>query len=262
EGGPGYPSILSVSEYLPMFGPLLAHHDLILMDQRGTGTSRLINCPTLQKYNGLQAPAGIEAATSACAQKLGTAANAFGSDAVGNDLAAILQALHIPVIDLYGDSYGSYAAQVFTLHHHAMVRSLILDGTYDNNFSPFEGEAVAALRTAWNDLCQRSPCPEPSILTAIGDYEGQLTTTPLTATALDPTGVRRSVTLTAPAFAQLVDDATYSYTVFRDLPGALAAVAGGDTAPIGPTRPRGRGRHWRRATPGVLGRRSRSRVVP
>jgi pimeloyl-ACP methyl ester carboxylesterase len=232
EGGPGYPSIGSRSEYIPMLGPLLEHHDLILMDQRGTGASHDIDCPTLQRYNGLQAPGDIEAAAAACAARLGAGANAYGSDAVGDDLAAILDGLHIPRIDLYGDSYGTYVAQVFTLHHPGMVRALVLDGTYDNDFNPFEVEAVAALRTAWTDLCHRSSCPESSILSAIASYEQHLERHPLVTTALDPAGRSTPVELTAAAFAQLVDDATYSYTDFRDLPGALAAVAAGDTAPL------------------------------
>jgi pimeloyl-ACP methyl ester carboxylesterase len=165
-------------------------------------------------------------------KKLGTEANAYGSDAVGDDLAAILEALHISRIDLYGDSYGTYVAQSFTLHHPTMVRALVLDGTYNDDFSPFEGEAVAALRTAWTDLCQRSSCPETSILSAIAAYEQQLTAEPLQTTALNPAGVAKPVDLTAAAFAQLVDDATYSYTVFRDLPAALAAASSGDTVPM------------------------------
>ena len=232
EGGPGYPSIGSRDEYVPMLGPLLEHHDLILMDQRGTGASDLIDCPTLQTYNGLQAPDDIAAATAECARKLGMAANAYGSDAVGDDLAAILEGLHVSHIDLYGDSYGTYVAQSFTLHHPDMVRALVLDGTYNDDFSPFEGEAVAALRRAWTDLCQRSPCPETSILSAIASFEHRLTVEPLVTTALNPTGVATPVDLTAPAFAQLVDDATYSYTVFRDLPAALVAIGSGDTAPM------------------------------
>jgi pimeloyl-ACP methyl ester carboxylesterase len=232
EGGPGYPSIGSRSEYIPMLGPLLEHHDLILMDQRGTGASTHIDCPTLQTYNGLQEPDDIEAAAAACAQRLGAGANAYGSDAVGDDLAAILEGLHIPTIDLYGDSYGTYLAQVFTLHHPSMVRALVLDGTYDNDFNPFEVEAVAALRRAWTDLCQRSHCPQTSVLSAIGSYEQHLELHPLITTALDPAGRRQPVDLTAAAFAQLVDDATYSYTDFRDIPAALAAMASGDTVPL------------------------------
>ena len=45
EGGPGYPSTGSAASYLFMIGALHRRHDLILMDQRGTGRSDAIDCP-------------------------------------------------------------------------------------------------------------------------------------------------------------------------------------------------------------------------
>jgi hypothetical protein len=66
EGGPGYGSIGSASTYLFMLGKLHRRHDLIVMDQRGTGTSGAIDCPALQ--NGIPP---YTAATAACARRLG-----------------------------------------------------------------------------------------------------------------------------------------------------------------------------------------------
>ncbi|HEX5900869.1 MAG TPA: hypothetical protein VFY32_15805, partial [Solirubrobacteraceae bacterium] len=48
EGGPGYPSIGSLFEYQGMFGPLRRDRDMLLVDNRGTGSSALIDCPRLQ----------------------------------------------------------------------------------------------------------------------------------------------------------------------------------------------------------------------
>jgi hypothetical protein len=42
EGGPGYPSTGSRVEYLGTFGPLVRRRGLLLVDNRGTGTSALI----------------------------------------------------------------------------------------------------------------------------------------------------------------------------------------------------------------------------
>ena len=44
EGGPGYPSTGSRGYYLPLFRPLSDRRDLLLVDQRGTGTSDPIRC--------------------------------------------------------------------------------------------------------------------------------------------------------------------------------------------------------------------------
>src|ERR1700728_752987 len=45
EGGPGLASIESSSAYKYMIGPLLERHDMIVMDNRGTGLSDPINSP-------------------------------------------------------------------------------------------------------------------------------------------------------------------------------------------------------------------------
>ena len=44
EGGPGYPSTGSKAEYRGIFGPLLRNRDLLMVDNRGTGRSALIDC--------------------------------------------------------------------------------------------------------------------------------------------------------------------------------------------------------------------------
>lgn len=226
EGGPGYPSIGSAQSYLFMLGSLRRTHDLIVMDQRGTGGSSVVDCPALQNGVGI-----YEQAAAACARQLGMRAGAFGSAAIGDDLAAILRGLGIGRVDVYGDSYGSYLAQVFTLHHPGMVRAAVLDGTYDNSFGPFEPEESASLRHAWRALCARSGACH-GILRSIGAFDRSLESHPLLGTGLDADGGVEHVHLTPAVFAQLVEDATFSYTFFRDLPGALVAYRHGDRAPI------------------------------
>jgi pimeloyl-ACP methyl ester carboxylesterase len=121
-----------------MIGALHRRHDLILMDQRGTRRSDAIDCPGVQDYDGLSRPHGFPAVVVACARRLGKRANAYGSAAVAKDLRAVLEAIHVRKIDLYGDSYGSYAAQVFAVHYPRFVRDLVLDATYDERFDPLE----------------------------------------------------------------------------------------------------------------------------
>jgi pimeloyl-ACP methyl ester carboxylesterase len=226
EGGPGYGSIGSAGSYRYMLGPLLRAHDLILMDQRGTGGSGAIDCDRLQDGTGEYSTAAGE-----CARMLGDAANAYGSAAAADDLAAILEALDIPLVDLYGDSYGTYLAQVFALRHPETTRLMILDGAYDDSFDPFARDAAAALRRSWATLCRRAgTCP--GILGDITRIARRLERNPLVGTGIDADGVRRRVRLTAPAFAQLLYDATYVFTIYRDVPAAIAALDRGDPAPL------------------------------
>jgi pimeloyl-ACP methyl ester carboxylesterase len=233
EGGPGLPSIESARAYKFMLGPLLERHDMIVMDNRGTGLSGAINCPGLQKYFAVSRPGNLVSLVQACAHQLGAAANSYGTVEVGDDLAFILSLLGIQSVDVYGDSYGDYSAQVFTLDHPTLVRSLVLDGSYNNSYKPFEQESVAAMRTAWTLLCERSPsCKGENMVQEISAFSVRLESHPLVATVVGDDGSSVHVDLTADAFAQLVYDATYTYTTFRDLPAALAAFAAGNRTPL------------------------------
>jgi pimeloyl-ACP methyl ester carboxylesterase len=226
EGGPGYGSIGSATTYLLMLGPLHRTHDLIVMDSRGTGSSGAIKCPRLQQSIG-----SYVADTGECAERLGAAAGAYGTAALGDDMAAIVDGLGVHTVDVYGDSYGTYAAQSFTLHHPSLVRAVVLDGAYGQDFDPFEREASAMLRNAWTTLCARAgSCA--GILQSIGGFDHGLAAHPLTGVGLDADGNRVHVRLTARKFVQLVFDATYAYTFFRDLPAALVAYRAGDRAPL------------------------------
>src|SRR5580704_11533044 len=107
EGGPGYPATDSRAEYLALFGPLRPRYDVLIMDNRGTGHSGAVDCKELQNAAALTA-AGI----GACGRSLGATAPLYSSALAADDLAAILDALGIARVALYGDSYGSFFAQV------------------------------------------------------------------------------------------------------------------------------------------------------
>ena len=225
EGGPGYPSIGSATTYLFMLGPLHRTHDLIVMDQRGTGTSDPIRCPDLQQGIGTtwRPPPPAHAAWEW--------RPAFGTAAVGDDLAAILRGLGVHRVDVYGDSYGSYAAQSFTANHpHWCGRrcSTARTTTPSSRSSPRRPCRSATLGR--RSAGRAGSCPR--ILGSMGAFDRSLAAHPLVGRSRDADGDVEHVHLTPAGFAQLVFDATYSYTFFRDLPGALTAYRHGYRAPM------------------------------
>jgi pimeloyl-ACP methyl ester carboxylesterase len=226
EGGPGYGSIGSNRAYRFLFEPLLGDRDLILMDQRGTGRSGTIDCPDLQGGIG-----DYTDAVTACAEQLGEAANAYGTAAAADDLAAILGALEVPRVVAYGDSYGTYIAQVFAIRHPQLVDSVVLDAAYDDSFDPFARDAAAALRRSWATLCRRAGTCR-GIVGDITRAARRLERDPLVATGVDSSGARYPVRLTGAGLAQLLYDATYVFTIYRDFPAALEAFDAGDPEPL------------------------------
>ena len=126
EGGPGYATTASRDYYLDLFEPVMDHRDLLLMDLRGTGRSEPVDCPDLQAYRG-----DYVELTGDCGDLLGERADDYGTVAGADDLSELLEALDAPDdVGLYGDSYGSWFAQVFALTHGDQLGSLVLDGTY------------------------------------------------------------------------------------------------------------------------------------
>jgi pimeloyl-ACP methyl ester carboxylesterase len=226
EGGPGYGSIGSRFGYRFLFEPLLRDRDLILMDQRGTGGSSTIDCPELQQGIG-----DYTKAVAACAERLGEGANAYGTAAATDDLAAILAALDVPSVVAYGDSYGTYIAQTFAIRHPELTEAVVLDAAYDDNFDPLARDAAAALDRSWTTLCRRAGWCR-GIADDIGRAARRLERHPLVGTGVDATGAEYPVRLTGTALVQLLYDATYVFTIYRDFPAALEAYERGDPDPL------------------------------
>ena len=131
EGGPGYGSIASARYYIHMFGPVLRRHDLVLVDMRGTGHSRAINCPKLQKGYGTD-----REGVAQCARILGDHYESYRTSAAADDIDDVRRTLGIGRIDLYGDSYGTFLAQSYAYRHGDSLAALVLDSAY-----PVRGES-------------------------------------------------------------------------------------------------------------------------
>jgi pimeloyl-ACP methyl ester carboxylesterase len=228
EGGPGYPSIGSADYYLFMLGGLRARHDVIVMDNRGTGSSGAINCPRLQQGKGVYARE-----VGRCARKLGRRANAYGTCAAADDLAAVLDKLRVPVVDVYGDSYGTYFAQAFAVRHAERVRAVVLDAAFGVDYFDFwTRQESRALRFAWPAVCARSTGCGADVLDQLRRWAVRLQARPLRGISRDADGGRHRVKLDGANLGQMAGDASYYYSLYRDLSAALSAAGRGDRAPL------------------------------
>lgn len=153
EGGPGFGSTESRDFYLEAFAPLFGDRDMVLVDARGTGLSAPIDCPAAQTDGVV-----TQAAIAACGATLGRSSDLYGSDLAADDMEAILETLDVGLIDLYGDSYGTYSSQIFAGRHPQRLRTITLDAAYPVlNADPFFVTAGDGLRTSFDNVCKRSP---------------------------------------------------------------------------------------------------------
>jgi pimeloyl-ACP methyl ester carboxylesterase len=232
EGGPGYGATSNAWSYASMFDRLLKSRALILMDARGTGRSAAIDCPSL-----MEDLTDYSTAVSACGKSLGDDVVDFGTSAAMTDLAAIVRGLGFTQADVYGGSYGTFAAQVFAHQHPELVRSLVLDGAYpvtgETAWYPTQGPALnrALMQVCQQDsICQEQPSDTVAVLRQVLD---RVRLNPVTIKAPGDDGKRHAVTIDPSTLVEVAFGGTYGTTMYREFDPALRAFLAGDALPLG-----------------------------
>ena len=232
EGGPGLGSTFSREGFLTLAGPLRTRHDVIMVDARGTGHSQPIDCPATQnEYNFTQL------SILDCGRLLGDTSDLYGTGLAADDLAGILDALEIPLIDLYGDSYGTFFSETFSGRHPERLRALVLDGAYPvKDQSPWWPEVIEAMRYAYNTACQRAEDCANLPDTAMERFAAlvrQVRLVPIDGIAPDGDGMLRHVSIDPVSLAYLgTSDALYYPTTRETDPALRAFVENGDALPL------------------------------
>lgn len=130
-GGPGQ-SIVDIGPDLlqsPMFRRAHAKHDIVLVDQRGTGRSHPLNCDLFATDASMMRELFPLERVRACREKLSADANLtmYGSGNAADDLDELAGALHHEKIVVYGGSYGTTLALVYLRRHPAHVATEVLE---------------------------------------------------------------------------------------------------------------------------------------
>lgn len=218
EGGPGSGSTGTREAYRSLFAPILTTRDLLLMDNRGTGASGAIDCGPLQSE-----PVMAYADIAACGDQLGDSAQLYGTGLAADDLAAILDALQVKTVDLYGDSYGTFFAQTFAGRHASRVRSMILDGAFPvMGDSPWYETAAAAVRHAYDAVCKRAAACMHLPNTSMARI----------TMLLDALRTKHDGKIPPSSLATVMDASGLATVPYRELDAAARAYVGGDTLPL------------------------------
>jgi pimeloyl-ACP methyl ester carboxylesterase len=166
------------------------------------------------------------------------ASDLFTTAAASQDMAAVVQALGVSKIDLYGDSYGSFFAQSFAARFPGLVRSVTLDSTYSLvGLDPWYRSAIAAMPGDFEAACSRSPACAQSehdaVWTRVGQLAASLRANPLKGMVPGPAGRLERVTMSVAGLVDLVNDAAADVQIYRALDAAARAeLEAGDGAPL------------------------------
>jgi len=128
-GGPGQGAKAMYAGLAGAFARVNRNHDIVLVDQRGTGDSAPLSCDYPEDWQALDdvLPA-LRQATKACLQKFGPRVRFYTSGAAVADLDAVRTALGYPTVDVYGVSYGTRVAQLYMRRYPRAIHAVILDG--------------------------------------------------------------------------------------------------------------------------------------
>ncbi len=126
-GGPGFPATEAGVQQIP--AALRYDHDLVLVDQRGTGGSNRVVPPPSFDFTGpfqVGLERSIKAAVANPQINKDMDPRFYTTSMAMDDLDDVRAALGYDKIDLMGGSYGATAAQYYLRQHEEHVRSAVL----------------------------------------------------------------------------------------------------------------------------------------
>jgi pimeloyl-ACP methyl ester carboxylesterase len=228
-GGPGQAALPLSQSFAEILKPAIADRDLLIFDQRGTGASGALDCPSLhQRKTVFRAAAG-------CATELGASRGFYRTADSVEDIEALRVAGGYDKLVLFGVSYGTKVAEDYAAAHPANVEALVLDSVVlPEGPDPFQRSSLSNVPRVLSDLCAGNACRG-----ATNDVKGDLTR--LTA-QLRKHSLRGKVTLSSGRRVSFGMDQTdlvdillagdLNPTLRAELPGSMRAALRGDTSPL------------------------------
>lgn len=200
-GGPGEASTQAYVQEAAAFERLRARRAIVLVDQRGTGQSNPLDCPSGPNTVALPTPAEVRQQTETCLKQLSGNPRFYTTTVAVKDLDAVRAALGYAEINLYGISYGTRVALEYLREYPQHVRSMILDGVVPPDLNVGE-TAPQAAQQALDKIFQRcaaeSACHQafPELPETFARLEHKLRQRPVSVSLRDPlTGAPLTQTL-------------------------------------------------------------------
>ncbi len=178
-GGPGQSAVDTWPQIAGAFEPLLKHHHVLLLDQRGTGESNALTCKRSESVAEASEDFDPERArqrTRDCLAIVEKNADPryYTTTIAAEDLEALRVAIGGPTFDLVGVSYGTRMAQQYLMRHPDGVRSVVLDSVAPNELvlgEDFAGNLENALKANFSTCVKTPACQK-----AFGDPYANLFT--------------------------------------------------------------------------------------
>jgi pimeloyl-ACP methyl ester carboxylesterase len=238
-GGPGQGAATRAAGAIAEYRGLRSTHDIVLVDQRGTGESGSLRCPMPRHESEFFGAIFPRATVRACRDSLTARADLrrYGTADAMDDLDEVRAALGYDRIDVEGQSYGSLAARVYARRHPSRVRSLVLIGVVPDDFrlpSRYAASLQASLDSLLADCERDAGCARahPRLRDNLADAVVRLRQAPAPARVQSPvSGEMFEVRLSLGDFAYGLRGLLYNEGALR-VPEFIDRAAAGDFTPV------------------------------
>lgn len=235
-GGPGQAASETWVMIRGTLNKIREKRDIVMIDQRGTGQSNKLACPTDEDMD-LNAELDLEYVaeqTTICRDQLDADLRFYTTDIAMSDYNRVREAMGYEQINIMGVSYGTRAAQVYLKKYPDTVRTVVLDSVVPMQLALGQEHAPmldVALAKVFNNCYNDTECN-----TQFGDSLNQLNALAAElreearwVTIPDPiTGEDREIRMSAETFAVAIRFLSYASETQATLPILInEAIEGG-----------------------------------
>jgi len=235
-GGPGEAG----SDVLPLlnttFRRTRATRDIVFIDQRGTGLSGKLDCPSEAEIDS-KTDAEQEAELKTCIGAIKTPLSAYTTAAAARDIEQVRLAMGYGKINVWGGSYGTRLGQAYARAYPDSVRALVLDGVAaPDQVIPAGGrDGQAALDLLFQQCAADAACAKayPALRSEFDGLVARLKTAPVALSLPSPrTAEPLQLNMNSARFLGTVHNVLYSALDSRRLPFLIHSAAQGRWAPF------------------------------
>lgn len=235
-GGPGQSAIENAASFDQIFSKVRQQRDILLIDQRGTGQSNLLQCSG-DGFEGALAlnedDLDIAVDTQECLDTIEADVAQYGSQTALKDFEAVRNHLGYQKLHIYGISYGTRMAQLYMRHYPQVLATVTLDGVVPMQQSVLHiGDAIDRAIGLLLDNCSSNElCHDQfgELEQELNQVNTLLSQGPLISQTRDPlTNEPTQLTMTRAKFMGAIRMALYSTNVRALLPHAIHQAAQGN----------------------------------
>jgi pimeloyl-ACP methyl ester carboxylesterase len=235
-GGPGEAG----SDVLPLLNVALrrarATRDIVFIDQRGTGLSGKLDCPS-RPHSETTTEAELDAEVRACLATITVPLADYTTANAARDIERVRVALGYGAVNVWGGSYGTRLGQAYARAFPQAVRTLVLDGVAaPEQVIPAGGrDGQAAIDALFAQCRANAPCNKafPALAAEFAALTEKVAGDGLRLSLADPrTAAPIELTMNSTRFVSTVHSVLYSAQDSRRLPFLLHSATQGRWAPF------------------------------